>query len=101
MRLSNNQLEELYLEDSIILEDGTTLEVVEEGEWVDEGKFVTLSYIFTDGVRFFEAHIARSGSHFTGYTFDSEVMPQMEDCVEVVEKEVLVRQWTPKNEGDE
>ncbi len=93
MKISTEQLEELYFEEVVTL-DGKKLSVVEKGEWEQDHKIQTSEIIFSDGEKFFRGYVGRSGSPYTDWTYDSEVRPnEIQDVDEVEKKTVTVEKW--------
>jgi hypothetical protein len=93
MNLSNEELKDLWREESLADDNDAVLyEVVEQGEWEDQGKFSTAEIIFKELAtgKHFSFHIYRSGSYFSFYEF--EVHDGAEE-VEQIEETITIKKW--------
>lgn len=98
IELTEKQVEDLYFEGFLADED---VAVVEEGEWIHGHKHQSCRIIFhhTPSDRYYSAYIGRSGDHFQGYMYDSEILggETLNDSItEVVQKEVTTTEWVMK-----
>lgn len=87
--LTNRQLEDIYFGES------ERFAIIKEGEWKQGHKSQSKQIIFEDittGVMY-SAYIGRSGSPFTDWTYNSEIMDEKEEVYPVEEKEVIVKKW--------
>ncbi|MCP9282997.1 hypothetical protein [Bacillus safensis] len=94
VKMTIEQLEDMTFEGGIDI-DGTSYEVVEESEWEHGHKHQTKNVIFTDGDKYYRGEIGRSGSEWTDWTYDSELLGADDpaDIYEVEKKEVVVLKW--------
>ena len=88
--LTTSQLEDIYFEKS------DRFEMVEEGEWEQQHKCQACCFLFKDSKTdlMYEGSIGRSGSPFTDWTYDSEIMgDEKETFYPIEEVEVVVKEW--------
>jgi hypothetical protein len=97
MKLTYEEVENIHFNGGITKDD-KELSVVEEGEWISEHKCESMQLIFTDGEKFYETYVGRSGSDFTYYSYDSEIYgsDSIADITEVEKREVTVVKWVTK-----
>jgi hypothetical protein len=89
MKMTNKQAQELFFEEEITI-DGITYETVEEGDFEQDGKYQTAELIFTDGTKFYQTEITRSGSPFSDWYYEDYGDA---DLIEVEKKEVTITRW--------
>lgn len=94
LEITKVQLEDLCCEDSLQVGE-TELTVVETSEWEQDHKYQSKSVIFTDGEKFYQGHVSRSGSPFTSWTWDSEVCGANDpaDIEEVKKATIRTETW--------
>ncbi|PRR70891.1 hypothetical protein [Clostridium thermopalmarium] len=87
--LTSRQLEDIYFGES------ERFAIIKEREWEQEHKYQLKQIIFEDtttGIKY-SAYIGRSGSPFTDWTYNSEIMDKNEEVCPVEEKEVVIKKW--------
>lgn len=97
MKLTQAELNYLYLEEEVETSEGITLKTVEEGEFEQDHKHQVAEIVFTDGKNFYRGFVSRSGSPFTDWEWDDWGDA---DIVKVEKKEVVVTQWVPVKEDE-
>ncbi|MEY8748911.1 hypothetical protein [Alkalicoccobacillus gibsonii] len=94
MKMTQKELETLYMESYATLKDGTELKLVEEDEWTQDGKYQQLNLVFTDYDKYYSGNIGRHGDPFQGWEFDSDLFGgQDAEVYEVEKKEVITTKW--------
>lgn len=96
MKLSREELNEIFFEGEVKTGEGIKLEIVEEGDFEQDYKTQSAEIIFTDGEFNYCEYVYRSGSPFTDWEYD-EWMPV--DPVKVEKVEVITTEWAPIKEG--
>ncbi|GAK00873.1 hypothetical protein [Geomicrobium sp. JCM 19055] len=92
-KLTLENLEDIYFENEVQV-NGVIYALVESGTWEDQGKFQTLDIIFTDGAEYYRGFVGRSGDHWQGYTYESEILGDEEVDLHTVEKREVTRtEW--------
>ncbi len=94
MNFTEEQLKELFIEETILDENEKVLyEVTETGEWTDEGKYQDCEVIFKEVStgKHYRYFITRSGSYFSHYEYEVFDTDPVE--VELVTETITVTHW--------
>ena len=75
-------------------------EVVDDGHWEAEHKYEYKSLIFKYKDKFYELSVSRSGSYYTEYYYDWEVVDEFE-CPEMEQVTITQEIWRKKSEASD